>query len=56
MAKTLVKKSNNYIIKTVEKKFGVPLGYKTDQEMHHSLIKRGFPALSQLLKMVHKTQ
>ena len=52
MAKKIIrKKSNDTLVKTMEKKFGVDLGYRSDAQMHAALRKEGLPSLSKLLKM-----
>jgi hypothetical protein len=38
-------------IEMVEKKFGVDLGYKTDEDLYKQLKKEGLPSLAKLLKM-----
>lgn len=48
-------KKNTTIIKDIEKKFGLHLGYKNDAELHYELISRGLPSLSKLLKITHNT-
>jgi len=42
------------LIKTIEKKFGVDLGYRSDAQLHTFLKKEGVPSLSKLLKMTRK--
>jgi hypothetical protein len=49
------KKNTTVIIKAIEKKFGLNLGYKNDIEMHAELVNRGLPSLSKLLKITHNT-
>jgi hypothetical protein len=53
MTKKVVKnnKKDNVLIKTVEKQYGVSLGYITDKELYKSLNKKGLPSLSKLLKL-----
>ncbi len=53
MSKKVVKnnKKDNVLIKTVEKQYGVDLGYVSDNELYKDLKKKGLPALSKLLKM-----
>ncbi len=48
-------KKNTTIIKAIEKRFGVHLGYKNDTELHSELVNRGLPSLSKLLKITHNT-
>lgn len=43
------------LVKSIERKYGVDLGYRTDAQMHRDLIKRGLPSLSKLLKMTRRT-
>jgi hypothetical protein len=45
------RKRNDILIKTIEKKFGVNLGYNSDDKLHAFLKKSGVPSLSKLLKM-----
>lgn len=53
MTKKVVQKNkkDNVLIKTVEKQFGVDLGYVSDNELYRDLNKKGLPALTKLLKM-----
>ena len=52
MTKTTIrKKSNDTLVRTIEKRFGVDLKYHSDAQMHAALRKRGLPSLSKLLKM-----
>ena len=47
-------KKNDTIVRTVEKKYGVSLRYKSDQEMHQTLKNEDVPSLSNLLKLFHQ--
>jgi len=40
----------NVLVKNIEKKYGVNLGYSSDAELHKSLRDSGLPSLSRLLK------
>lgn len=53
MNKKLRKKSDA-LVKTIEKKYGVDLGYQSDAQLHTDLKKEGLPSLSKLLKMTQK--
>lgn len=48
-----VTKDKDKLVKTIEKKYGVGLRYKTDKELHETLKKEGVPSLSKLLKLIH---
>lgn len=50
MSKTIHKKRGDTLVKTIEKKYGVDLGYRSDAELHTVLKKEGVPSLSKLLK------
>ncbi len=41
------------LVRTIEKKYGVDLKYRSDQELHTELKKEGVPSLSRLLKLAH---
>lgn len=51
MNKKEEQKKNDVLIKTINKKYGVKLNYKSDSHLHNALIKEGLPSLSKLLKM-----
>ena len=51
---TTSNKKNDAIVRSVEKKYGVCLRYKSDKEMHQTLKKEGMPSLSKLLKLIHQ--
>lgn len=53
MSKLISKKRSNTLVKTIEKKYGVSLKYRSDAELHTALRKDGLPSLSKLLKMIH---
>jgi len=44
------KKRGDTLVKTIEKKYGVDLGYRSDAQLHTVLKKSGVPSLSKLLK------
>ena len=46
------KKRGDVLVKTIEKRFGVDLGYRSDADLHALLKKSGVPSLSKLLKLV----
>ena len=54
MAKTIHRKRSDTLVKTIEKKYGVDLGYRSDAELHTVLRRGGAPSLSRLLKMTQK--
>lgn len=54
MSKLIRQKRGDTLVKTIEKKYGVDLGYRSDAQLHNVLKKEGLPSLSKLLKMVHK--
>lgn len=54
MSKLLAKKRGDTLVKTIEKKYGIDLGYRSDAQLHTVLKKEGLPSLSKLLKMIHK--
>ncbi len=54
MAKTIHRKRSDTLVKTIEKKYGVDLGYRSDAELHTVLRRGGVPSLSRLLKMTQK--
>jgi len=49
--KIIRKKRGDTLVKTIEKKYGVDLGYRSDAQLHTVLKKSGVPSLSKLLKM-----
>lgn len=51
MTKILPKKRGDTLVKTIEKKYGVDLGYRSDAQLHTVLKNEGLPSLSKLLKM-----
>ncbi len=53
MSKLVQDANKDILIKSVQKKYGVSLRYKTDAEMHSALKKEGLPSLSKLLKLIH---
>lgn len=44
-------KRGDTLVKNIEKKYGVDLGYRSDTQLHTVLKKEGLPSLSKLLKM-----
>lgn len=54
MVKNTHQKRRDTLVKTIEKKYGVDLRYRSDAELHSALKKDGLPSLSKLLKIVHK--
>lgn len=51
MSKHIPKKRGDTLVKTIEKKYGVDLKYRSDAQLHTVLKKEGLPSLSKLLKM-----
>jgi hypothetical protein len=51
MTKTIRQKRGDTLVKTIEKKYGVDLGYRSDAQLHTVLKSEGLPSLSKLLKM-----
>ncbi len=49
--KPIRQKRGDTLVKTIEKKYGVDLGYRSDAQLHTVLKKEGLPSLSKLLKM-----
>lgn len=54
MAKVIRQKRADTLVKTIERKYGVDLGYRSDAQLHTVLKKEGLPSLSKLLKMTQK--
>jgi len=46
-------KRGDTLVRTIEKKYGVDLGYRSDAKLHTILKKEGVPSLSKLLKMTN---
>lgn len=53
MTKKIIKnhKESNLLIKTIEKQYGIDLGYVSDKDLYKNLEKKGLPSLSKLLKL-----
>lgn len=51
MNKVIRKKRSDTLVKTIEKKYGVDLGYRSDAKLDTVLKNSGVPSLSKLLKM-----
>lgn len=54
MTKTIHQKRGDTLVRTIEKKYGVDLGYRSDTQLHTVLKKEGLPSLSRLLEMTQK--
>mgnify|MGYP003441341471 CR=1 FL=1 len=54
MSKQIRQKRSDTLVKTIEKKYGVDLKYRSDAQLHTVLKKEGLPSLSKLLKMARK--
>ena len=50
----LRKKRSDTLVRTIEKKYGVNLKYRSDATLHTVLEKSGVPSLSKLLKMTRR--
>jgi len=46
-------KNKDSLIKTIKQKYGVDLGYSSDEQFYTALKKEGVPSLSKLLKMTN---
>ncbi|MDP3988684.1 MAG: hypothetical protein Q8P93_00390 [bacterium] len=53
MSKIRQKRSDT-LVKTIEKKYGVDLHYRSDAKLHTDLKEAGIPSLSKLLKIAQK--
>lgn len=51
MSKLIRKKRKDTLVRTIEKKYGVDLGYRSDAKLHTALKNSGVPSLSKLLKI-----
>lgn len=56
MSKLIPKKRGDVLVKTIEKQYGVDLGYRSDAQLHTVLKKEGLPSLSKLLKKVQTSK
>jgi len=54
MSKMIHKKRGDTLVKTIEEKYGVDLGYRSDAQLHTVLKEEGLPSLSKLLEMTQK--
>jgi len=54
MSKVIRRKRSDILVKTIEKKYGVDLGYRSDAQLHSVLKSEGLPSLSTLLKMTQQ--
>ena len=54
MSKLISKRRGDTLVKTIERKYGVDLAYRSDAQLHTVLKKEGLPSLSKLLKMTQK--
>jgi hypothetical protein len=54
MAKLGRKKRSDTLVKTIEKKYGLDLGYRSDAQLHTILKNSGVPSLSKLLEVTRK--
>lgn len=51
MSRPIRKKRSDTLVKTIEKKYGIDLEYRSDAKLHTVLKDSGAPSLSKLLKM-----
>ncbi len=54
MSKLISKKRGDTLVRTIEKKYGVDLKYRSDAQLHTVLKEEGLQYLSKLLKMTQK--
>jgi len=54
MSRIIRQKRSDTLVKTIEKKYGIDLGYRSDAQLHTVLKKEGLPSLSKLLRMTQK--
>jgi len=54
MGKNIRQKRGDTLVRTIEKKYGVDLSYRSDAELHTVLKNEGVPSLSKLLKITQK--
>jgi hypothetical protein len=54
MSQQIRQKRSDTLVKTIEKKYGVDLGYRSDAKLHTVLKEAGVPSLSKLLKIVQR--
>ena len=54
MTNQIHKKRGDTLVRTIEKKYGVDLDYRSDAELHTVLKREGLSSLSKLLKMTQK--
>jgi hypothetical protein len=54
MPKLIRKKRSDTLVRTIEKKYGVDLGCRSDAKLNVILKNSGVPSLSKLLKMTKK--
>lgn len=54
MSNLIHKKRSDTLVKTIEKKYGIDLKYRSDAKLHTVLKAEGLPSLSKLLKMTQK--
>jgi len=52
MKKIVNNKSLNTMVKSIESRYGVSLGYSSDAKMYKALKEEGVPSLSKLLKRI----
>lgn len=56
MSKLIRQKRSDTLVKTIEKKYGVDLGFRSDAKLSTVLEETGAPSLSKLIKMIDATK
>ena len=56
MSKLIRQKRGDTLVKTIEKKYKIDLGYRPDAKLSTVLKKTGAPSLSKLIKMTDATK
>jgi hypothetical protein len=56
MTKYIRQKRSDTLVKTIEKKYNVDLGYRSDMKLSTALKKSGAPSLSKLVKIADITR
>jgi hypothetical protein len=54
MSKQIRQKRSDTLVKTIEKKYDIDLGYRSDAKLYTVLKEAGVPSLSKLLKIAQK--
>ena len=56
MSKLIRQKRGDTLVKTIEKKYNIDLGYRSDKKLSNVLKETGAPSLSKLVKMADETK